>query len=85
MKLFYYIRIEYKFWKQIITSTYFYKQTHPFCEECGRDIYKFIISEKVSDKIEFLFKENGSLCYDCFCRKCKMVGLPIIWELKRIE
>jgi len=29
-----------------------------------------------------LIQYGDVLCYDCFCEKCGMLGLPTVWQLE---
>jgi len=79
MKMFYFIRVSYKMLKRR------YFVTNSFCKMCGRDISDFSVRDDVWDKVDETIKRGHILCYDCFCKKCKLLGLPTVWELKEIN
>ena len=56
-----------------------------FCKECGREVHDFSVSDEIWKKVDPLIKYGHVLCYDCFCEKCKEVGLPSVWELKKLN
>ena len=76
MKLFYSIRILYKCFKVKHFST------NSFCKECGRDVHDFIVDDEVWNKVDALIRYGHVLCYDCFCEKCRLLDLPVVWRLK---
>ena len=52
---------------------------------CGRDVNDFSVRDDVWDKVDKLIKRGHVLCYGCFCKKCKQLNLPTVWELKEIK
>ena len=56
-----------------------------FCKECGRQVHDFSAPNDVWLKIDPLIKYGHVLCYDCFCEKCKEVGLPTVWKIISIN
>ncbi|MBZ4649255.1 hypothetical protein [Thermosipho sp. (in: thermotogales)] len=76
MKLFYFIRVHVK----LFLKRYFL--INSFCKECGRYNHDFIVSDEIWIKVKPFIKYGDVLCYDCFCEKCKKVGLKTYWELK---
>ena len=56
-----------------------------FCKECGRQVHDFSAPNDVWLKIDPLIKYGHVLCYDCFCEKCKEVGLPTVWKITSIN
>lgn len=52
-----------------------------FCKECGRKVHDFYVSDDIWELVKPHIKYGKVLCYDCFCDKCKEVGLPTCWFL----
>ena len=78
-KIFYSIRVFYK----LLKRKYFV--TNSFCKECGRDVHDFSVADKIWNKVDKTIKRGHVLCYDCFCEKCKTLGLPTVWVLKEFN
>lgn len=76
IKIFYFVRISYK----LLKRKYF--ATNSFCKECGRDVNDFSVRDDIWDRVDKTIKRGHILCYDCFCKKCKQLNLPTVWELK---
>ncbi|MCK5614860.1 hypothetical protein KAR91_74045 [Candidatus Pacearchaeota archaeon] len=55
-----------------------------FCKECGRTVHDFVAPDDVWEKVEPHIKHGYILCYDCFCEKCKKLGLPTVWKLQEL-
>jgi hypothetical protein len=53
-----------------------------FCKDCGIDVKDFIVPDEIWKQIEPTIKLGNVLCYQCFCKHCENIGLPIVWELK---
>ena len=77
INLFYWIKIKFK----IYLGRILYYGVPSFCKECGRNVTDFSVDDEIWNKIDPLIKNGHSLCYDCFCKKCKIVGLPEVWKL----
>ena len=53
-----------------------------FCKYCGRTVHDFIVPDDIWAKVRPLIQYGDVLCYDCFCEKCGMLGLPTVWQLE---
>ena len=56
-----------------------------FCRECGRDVHDFDVDDDIWNKVEPSIKYGNTLCYDCFCEKCKELNLSMCWSLLPIQ
>ena len=56
-----------------------------FCKECGRDVRDFYVADNIWRQIKPLIRYGNTLCYNCFCDKCRMIGLPSCWELSALK
>ena len=52
-----------------------------FCKECGRTVQDFHAPQEIWDEVERAIRYGYVLCYDCFCKKCRKMGLPSIYSL----
>lgn len=52
-----------------------------FCKECGVDVYDFYAPSYIWNKVKLHIKLGNVLCYNCFCKKCRKLGLPSVWKL----
>lgn len=77
--MFYFLRVSYK----LLKRKYF--TVNSFCKVCGRDVNDFSVRDEVWNKVDRTIKRGHVLCYDCFCKKCELLNLPTVWELKEIK
>lgn len=56
-----------------------------FCKECGRTVHDFVAPDEVWERVDWYIKYGHILCYDCFCKKCKIIGLPTVWKLQELD
>ncbi len=55
-----------------------------FCKECGCKVCDFSAPDDIWEEVDVHIKYGHVLCYNCFCKKCKKLGLPSVWRLEEI-
>lgn len=67
--------LSFRFYKWFCTQffyTYLMIEECTRCEDCGRNVHDFHVSDNLWNKVS---KENQVLCYDCFCDRCDRKGI----------
>ncbi len=55
-----------------------------YCRACGRTVHDFSAPDEIWRLVDPHIRYGHTLCYDCFCEICSMLGLPSVWRLEKM-